>query len=81
MYMDCVLKSEEYSSWGMDHLHQVGTGYSGLDVSQENTYLYFGGLFTLAMQLPLSLVLVVVYFDFVIGFSVTIQGTLTDRLN
>ena len=59
MYMDCVLKSEEYllhrlySSWGMDHLHQVGTGYSGLDVSQENTYLYFGGLFTLASCLCL----------------------------
>ena len=54
MYMDCVLESEEhllhrlYSSWGMDHLLQVGTGYSGLDESQGSIYLYFGGLFTLA---------------------------------
>ena len=37
--MDFVLKSEKYllhrlySSWGMDHLLQLGTGYSGLDES------------------------------------------------
>ena len=42
--MDCVLESEEYlirrlySSWGMDHLLQLRTGYSKLDVSQESTY-------------------------------------------
>ena len=38
MYMDCLRESEEhllhrlYSSWGLDHLLEVGIGYSKLDV-------------------------------------------------
>ena len=64
--MDCVLESEEhllhrlYSSWGMDHLLQAGTGYSGLDVSQKSTYLYLGDC-SLWPVLPLSLALAVVF--------------------
>ena len=77
MYMDCVLESEEhllhrlYSSWGMDHSLQAGTGYSGLDVSQKSTYLYFGGLFTLASIATVSCACCSISI-FMINFSTTI---------
>ena len=67
------------SRWGMDHLLQVGIGYYRLDKSQESTYLYFRGLFILASCH--CLLFAVMYFNFVINFSITIQRTLTDRLS